>query len=172
MTEIIQPHLEKPDFSDDMTWATICRVHTLWFREILPQLSIDVHKVIIGYSLTTVVGDDYGAIAFKQNIVNNPKVAEISKQMLLERMDWEVSIPELWPGIRGQIHQARLLIEPLDLSDKDQYDQARCIWIMLRNEIHRIINSDDTLIDAVKYHQDHVSTWSPYWQAFLADERI
>lgn len=167
MKEISQPNLAIPDENDPFSWASLSRVQTLWYREVGPQLELDAHLLVIGDVLGSIIGDDYGTLGPRNIIVGNKEIADASKAMLLERMDWEAHTTEMPDYIRQKIKAVSQQIAPLNWEVAEEYEQAKSIWKSMKSWIEAEIERDPYLKAALEYSLAHSAILSPYWQAFL-----
>jgi hypothetical protein len=94
--EIHQPSIPKPDLFDSLSWASVSRTHSEWLRQVGPQLGLDVPKLILGDVLSSIIGDD--ANSFGMYFM--PDLANLGKASILERMNWEISVPETPPQLK------------------------------------------------------------------------
>ena len=167
MTEVQQPpNLERPDLKQNLAWAGISRVHSEWLRFVAPQLGLDPKKLVLGGALSSIIGDD--ANSFGYAFYFNPELSENAKASIYERMDWESSLPEMPKSIKDQIRKVKSLFETLVWTDKDDFNKARDIYVKeIKNFTQHQIALNKNLREAVRYSDQVVEKWSPYWSEFL-----
>lgn len=167
MREIIQP--PRPEQLDKD--VSLGAVNAAWLRYIGPQLNLDPYKLVLGGALRSIVGDDGNAFAFVGRL--SPKDSQSAKEFILERMDWELGLPELPDDIKAQISTAREKLEGFDFTDIKRFRQARKYWtkeVYLYTEQQLATNGK--LKAVVEYAEAAGSIWSPYWQQFLYGKRV
>ena len=91
-----QPPIPRPDLSHPLSWASVSRTHCDWLRAVAPQLGLDTPKLILGDVLSSIIGDDANSFGF---YFIEDLGADI-KATIMERMDWEISVPETPPQLR------------------------------------------------------------------------
>ena len=115
-----QPSIPRPDLSQHSSWASVSRTHCDWLRAVGPQLGMDVSKLILGDVLSSIIGDD--ANSFGMYFMAD--IAQDVKASILERMDWEVSVPETPGEVKQKLKQVINLIQPLNFNDEVNYKKA------------------------------------------------
>lgn len=166
--EIIQPNIGKPDLKDPFTWASICRTHEQWIRHVGPQLGIDVQKYVLGDVLANIIGDD--ANCFTWTVGGDffdSQLAVGAKRNLLERLDWEASVPETPPQIKGRLRASHSAVSALDWANREEFSQARTQWYGLKQSVEQDMRRQPKLKEAEEYMLSISGQLSDHWQDFL-----
>jgi hypothetical protein len=166
-TEVEQPmNIKRPSEEDPLRWASLGRVHSLWAREVCPQLGLDASKVILGATLRSIAEDDENAFGLIATVT--PETIAMSKALIFIRMDFEKELIELPQNIRIQISKVQKKLEDAPWADESNYFMARSIWLKeVRDFTRNQIALHKSLQQAVAYGESTALIWSPYWQEFL-----
>src|SRR5689334_20060969 len=91
-----------------ITWANRPRILTEYIRDNANSYQVDASKVVLGYAIDVIEGDDkfipqVGGKLESQLSEQNPKAIERARtyqRTIMERLNWESSLPELPNGVR------------------------------------------------------------------------
>lgn len=165
--------VSRPDLDDPFSWARIARIHSDWLRSTAPSYGMDVPKLILGDVLASIVGDDENCFGIKAAGFRSAEMANRGKQYLLERLNWEIEVPELPENIRGQLEKVRQQLTDLDWSDGAGFNRARDIWTKLaKNFTQRQLALHLDLRQAQKYDLQMAATLSVPWQKYLYGKQV
>lgn len=163
----------RPDLDDPFSWARIARIHSDWLRQVAPSYGIDVPKLILGDVLGSIVGDDENCFGIKAAGFRSAEIANLGKRSLLERLDWEIEVPELPENIRGQLEKVKQQLIDLDWSDSAGFNRARDIWTKLaKNFTQRQLALHPDLRQAQKYDLQMAAILSVPWQEYLYGKQV
>jgi hypothetical protein len=116
-----------------------------------PKRGINVQKWVLGYAMDTISGDDGGCFGIYERAFNQ-EFAIHSKAAIYERMNWELSLPELPGEIRKKIVKVKRALNKIDWTKKEGLEKARGIWLdEVRDFTRQLINSRADYEEAVVY---------------------
>jgi len=72
--EVQQPAIQPPDLKDPFSWALVARVHSQWLSHVAPQLGMDIHKLVLGDVLSSIIGDDANVFTWTHGDFFNPEM--------------------------------------------------------------------------------------------------
>jgi len=162
--KVRQPNINKANPKD---WAGLPRIYSDWVRFVGPQLAIDAPKLILGKALECITGDDgncfywsFGGSNFKEEEAVN------SKSHYLERLDWEINLPEMPFDISERLKAVRVEVDYLDWGDIEQFNKAETIWLDAKKFTDQEIKSRADLLEARKYVLPASNLLLEYWKEF------
>lgn len=164
--KIDQPNIPRPNEDDPLFWASLCRTHEKWLRHIAPQLGFDTNTLLLGDALSSIIGDDENSFGF----FFMEEYAELIKKQILERMDWEIQLPETPEEIKVKLKDVTAFIKNLDFSKKENYSLGHTKWKEMRDWVEKEIENKPEWKAALPYSLEANKKWSPYWWEFLGKE--
>jgi hypothetical protein len=167
----IQPSLQKPDMEDPMTWATLKKTQTQWWRIACPQLGLDTARLIKGAVLYDTIHDDGTPYMVNARFSLDPKKIALCKTQALERLDWELTTPETPEEVKVKLQAAQRIVADTDWSDKERFSKIEETRRNLVEEVKEIVDQDLALQDAITYRTDSAikAVWLPYWNEFIGE---
>jgi len=158
---VIQPSIPVPDFD-----FADGRTYSQWIREVGPQLNLDVSKLCLGGVLSKISGDDSNAFGHSLGSPLIPALADYCKKAILERMDWEISMPETPVEIKTRLEEEMKLIKPLDFNQESNFQRAKETWVVIRDWVREQIKLRQDWQEAIDYREKTNDTWAPHWNQF------
>ena len=119
---------ERLDLDDLRLWATAVRTHEEWIRSNASRYEIDASKYILGYVLETIIGDDARCFGGLWNIRYDRQIAEMGKELLLIRLQWEIDVPELPANIRQRLEGFKGEADEADWASEDGFSAIKEGW--------------------------------------------
>lgn len=161
--EIKQPSLPIPDGDDPLNWAKKTRLNYEWLEQVGPQLGLNISQLFLGRVLNSIITDDINSFG----MYFMADKANLAKDSILERMDWEISIRETPEPIKTKLQEVIDLIQPLDLTDKTNYHLANESWAEVKDWVEQQVKIKKNWQDALDYDSNVDKIWGPYWSEFL-----
>lgn len=150
---------DNPDYASVMAWARRPTEVVSRIRNQAPQHGLDPQRLVQGYVLQTVLGDDsnsFGLLSDRSRLrkldVHFPEIARLS---ILERLTWEASISELPEDIRTLVTKTRDTINAMDFSTDERLEEGYQIWRTMRDTIERLVEETPSLQEARQYAREN-----------------
>jgi hypothetical protein len=131
-------------------------------RQVGPHLRLYVPRLILGTILSSIVGDDGNVFG----IFFHQDWATLVKAPLLERMEYEVSLPETPDSIKTRLQSVIKLVKPLDLTVGINYYLAKARWTEVRDWVSQQAEEKPDWSRAMKYELSFGRN-SEYWTNYL-----
>lgn len=139
---------------DPLYWGKERAVRTAWFRENGPALGLDAPKLILGTAVSSIVWDDPNSYLMIHAPVTNPDIITQSKLLALERLRWEISLPEVPSTIKEKLQELQQTAATTDWLNADAYSTVRSQQEALVGFVKELITTDEALAQAVEYAGD------------------
>lgn len=139
---------------DPLYWGKERAVRTAWFRENGPALDLDVPKLILGTAVGSIVWDDPNSYLMIHAPLTERTIIEKSKALALERLRWEISLPEVPLSIKEKLVELQQTAVTTDWVNADAYSTVRSRQEALVDYVKQLLNTDTQLAEAVDYASD------------------
>lgn len=161
------------DHKDRMFWAKTARARSDWLRVVAPARGLDAGTLVLGHTLRTIIGDDGNCFHWDMHgVAYTQSSAQLAHEWLVERIDWEVSVPELPERFRGRLSRYLERIRGMDWKDRRQYMQAKRSWFPIKNDIERQSETTPELQRAIDLYGEVDPSLSEEWSRFIFGEAI
>lgn len=162
MKEIEQPVIVL-DPEKHLSWDYLPRIRCEWVRAVAPQLGLDAELWVLGEVLHSITGDDGGTLY----MVEHNREAEGRKAQLIERLEWEIDMPETPENIRVELQKTLEQIKTQNWLNTSEFEKGKNQWISTRKFVEKEINTNPHYQNAKNYYIELDEVLAPYWRKFM-----
>lgn len=169
-----QPHhIQVPAENDPLAWAKHPIVYTRWLEAVAPQFEAEdeARHIHLAEALDCFTGDDNNIFVYKAREMLTPENGLLAKQMFQIRIGWERAAPLLPRRVKALMGRVRNLLDPLDWTQPEDYNQAVVLRRPLVESARRITMVNEVCDLAFQVRELHKATFDSAWEEFYRQHK-
>lgn len=138
-----------PDYPD---WY---RIHMPVFLRGLPSDQYDSQKLVGGYVIRQITGDDINVFVIYDLLGFTPEFGRNAGRRIIDRVSWEISVPETPAAVRSILESNLRILENTDWSSEAEFVNGYNRFTAYSQEILNLKNADPNLQEISAYWFEH-----------------